>query len=153
MCSPLDSEPEFSAFSFPLETEFYAVANQGIGLYSQNFYQNQRVRRSSIYIEPVLTSSEECNAFEDLLFFSIYFCLSRDLFQPACSLAQLKFVFVFLALKCLKIQTFRDYCPFISGRCRYTERASFYSNVATFEARAGRVRSNKIEVNVYAARL
>ena len=27
---------------------------------------------------------------------------------------QLKFVFVFLALKCLKIQTFRDYCPFIS---------------------------------------
>ena len=51
---------------------------------------------------------------------------------------QLKFVFVFLALKCLKIQTLRDYCPFISGRCRYTERASFYSNVATFEARAGR---------------
>ena len=69
------------------------------------------------------------------------------------SCLQLKFVFVFLALKCLKIQTFRDYCPFISGRCRYTERASFYSNVATFEARAGRVRSNKIEVNVYAARL
>ena len=66
---------------------------------------------------------------------------------------QLKFVFVFLALKCLKIQTFRDYCPFISGRCRYTERASFYSNVATFEARAGRVRSNKIEVNVNVARL
>ena len=61
---------------------------------------------------------------------------------------QLKFVIVFLALKCLKIQTFRVYCPFISGRCRYTERASFYSNVATFEARAGRVRSNKIEVNV-----
>ena len=56
-------------------------------------------------------------------------------------------------LKLLSIQTFRDYCPFISGRCRYTERASFYSNVATFEARAGRVRSNKIEVNVYAARL
>ena len=26
---------------------------------------------------------------------------------------------------------------------------SFYSNVATFETRAGRVRSNKIEVNVY----
>ena len=49
---------------------------------------------------------------------------------------QLKFVFVFLALKCLKIQTFRDYCPFISGRCRYTERASFYSNVAIFEAHA-----------------
>ena len=49
---------------------------------------------------------------------------------------------MFLALKCLKIQTFRDYCPFISGRCRYTERASFYLNVATFEARAGRVRSN-----------
>ena len=60
---------------------------------------------------------------------------------------QLKFVFVFLALKCLKIQTFRDYCPFIGERYRYTERASFYSNVATFEARAGRVRSNKIEVN------
>ena len=38
-------------------------------------------------------------------------------------------------------------------RSRYTERSSFYSNVATFEARAGRVRSNKIEVNVYAARL
>ena len=36
---------------------------------------------------------------------------------------QLKFVFVFLALKCLKIQTFRDYCPFIGERCRYTERA------------------------------
>ena len=36
---------------------------------------------------------------------------------------QLKFVFAFFALKCLKIQTFRDYCPFISGRCRYTERA------------------------------
>ena len=32
-----------------------------------------------------------------------------------------------------------------SGRCRYTKRASFYSNVARFEARAGRVRSNKIE--------
>ena len=46
---------------------------------------------------------------------------------------------MFLPLKCLKIQKFRD----------YTARASFYSNVATFEARAGRVRSNKIEVNVY----
>ena len=56
-------------------------------------------------------------------------------------------------LKLLSIQTFQDYCPFISGRCRYTERASFYSNVAKFEARAERVRSNKIEVNVYAARL
>ena len=56
-------------------------------------------------------------------------------------------------LKLLSIQTFRDYCPFISGRCRYIERASFYSNVATFEARAERVRSNKIEVNVYAAQL
>ena len=62
---------------------------------------------------------------------------------------QLKFVLVSLALKCLKIQTLRDYCHFISGRCRYTECASFYSNVATFETRAGRVRSNKIEVNVY----
>ena len=58
-----------------------------------------------------------------------------------------------LSIKCLKIQTFRDYCPLISGRCCYTERASFYPNVATFEARAGRVRSNKIEVKVYAVRL
>ena len=66
---------------------------------------------------------------------------------------QLKFVFVFLALKCLKIQTFRDHCPFISGRCHYTERASFYSIGATFESRAGRVCSNKIEVNVYATQL
>ena len=35
---------------------------------SQNFYQNQRVLRRSIYIEPVLTSREECNVFADLLF-------------------------------------------------------------------------------------
>ena len=33
-------------------------------MYSQNVYQNQRVLRSSIYTEPVLTSREECNAFK-----------------------------------------------------------------------------------------
>ena len=42
------------------------------------------VLRSSIYIEPVLTSRDECNAFEDLLFFRSYFCLWRDFCQPAC---------------------------------------------------------------------
>ena len=46
-------------------------------LYSQNFYQNQGVLRRSIYIEPVLTSREECNEFADL-FFRIYLCLLRD---------------------------------------------------------------------------
>ena len=50
---------------------------KAIGLYSQNLYQNQRVLRRSIYIEPVLTSREECNVFADL-FFRIYLCLSRD---------------------------------------------------------------------------
>ena len=87
---------------------------------------------------------------------SCWLCQEQNMVRNCVALIswlQLKFVFVVLALKCLKIQTFRDYCPFISGRCRYTERASFYSNVATFEARAGRVRSNKIEVHVYAARL
>ena len=32
---------------------------------------------------------------------------------------QLKCVFVFLALKCLKMQTFRDFRPFIGERCSY----------------------------------
>ena len=47
-----------------------------MGLYSQNFYQNQHVLPRSIYTEPVLTSREECNVFADL--FLIYLCLSRD---------------------------------------------------------------------------
>ena len=59
-----------------------------MGLYSQNVYQNQRVLRS-IYIEPVLASHEECNAFEDLLCFKSYFCIWRDFCQPACPFAPL----------------------------------------------------------------
>ena len=58
-----------------------------MGLYSQNFYQNQRVLHGSINIEPVLTSCEECNVFADLisriicvfceiLSTSMYFCCS-----------------------------------------------------------------------------
>ena len=60
-------------------------------MYSQNVYQNQRVRRSSIYIEPVLISREECNAFEDLLFFRSFVCLWRDFCQPACLFAALNY--------------------------------------------------------------
>ena len=52
------------------------MVDQGMGLYSQNFYQNQHVLPRSIYTEPVLTSREECNVFADL--FLIYLCLSRD---------------------------------------------------------------------------
>ena len=48
-----------------------------MGLYFQNVYQNQRVLRGSIYIEPVLTSREERNLFADL-FFKIYLCFSLD---------------------------------------------------------------------------
>ena len=48
-----------------------------MGLYSRKLYQNQRVLRRSIYIEPVLTSREECDVFADLLF-KIYLCFSRD---------------------------------------------------------------------------
>ena len=62
---------------FPFEIEFYAVANQGIGLYSQNVYQNQRVLCNSIYIEPVLASREECNAFEELLFLKVIFAFGE----------------------------------------------------------------------------
>ena len=58
-----------------------------MGLYSQNFYQNQRVLHGSINIEPVLTSREGCNVFADLIFriicvfceilsTSMYFCCS-----------------------------------------------------------------------------
>ena len=43
-----------------------------MGLYSQNFYQNQHVLPRSIYTEPVLTSREECNVFADLFFKFIY---------------------------------------------------------------------------------
>ena len=43
-----------------------------MGLYSQNFYQNQRVLRRSICIEPVLISRGECNVFADLLLEFIY---------------------------------------------------------------------------------
>ena len=86
-CSLLDSETGFSVLSFPLQIEFYAVGNQGIRLHSQNVNQNQRVLLSSIYMEPVLSSCEECNAFEDLLFFRSYFCLWRDFCQPACPFA------------------------------------------------------------------
>ena len=50
-----------------------AVVDQGIGLYSQNFYQNQRVLPRSIYIEPVLSSREECNLLADLSFFFLEF--------------------------------------------------------------------------------
>ena len=60
-------------------------------MYSQNVYQNQRVRRSSIYIEPVLTSREECNAFEDLLFFRSFVCLWRGFCQLACLFAALNY--------------------------------------------------------------
>ena len=48
------------------------LVDQGIGLHSENVYQNQRVLRSSIYIEPVFTSREECNVFADLLLEFIY---------------------------------------------------------------------------------
>ena len=71
-----------SVLSFPLQIEFYAVANQGIELNSQNVYQHQSVLRSSIYIKPVLTFREKCDAFENLLFFGSYFCLWRDFCQP-----------------------------------------------------------------------
>ena len=61
-----------------------------VGLYSQNFYQNQRVLPRSIYIEPVLTSREECNVatylrtffsefisvFREILSTSMFFCCS-----------------------------------------------------------------------------
>ena len=43
-----------------------------MGLYFQNVYQNQRVLRGSIYIEPVLTSREERNLFADLFLKFIY---------------------------------------------------------------------------------
>ena len=59
------------------------VGDQGIGLNSQSVYQNQCILRSSIYIEPVLTFGEKCDAFENLLFFGSYFCLWRDFCQPA----------------------------------------------------------------------
>ena len=52
------------------------AVDQGKGLYSQNLYQNQRVLRRSIYIEPVVTSREECNVFADLFLKCI--CFSRD---------------------------------------------------------------------------
>ena len=44
-------------------------------MYSQNVYQNQRDLRSSIYIEPVLTSREECewNAFRTSCFLEVIF--------------------------------------------------------------------------------
>ena len=61
----------------------FAVANQSRNwLYSQNFYHNQRDLCSSIYIEPVLNSREECewNALRA-------FCFWRDFCQPACPLA------------------------------------------------------------------
>ena len=52
VCSLLDSEPGFSLqCHLFLCNWIYAVANQGIGLYSQNIYQNQRVLRKSSYIE------------------------------------------------------------------------------------------------------
>ena len=74
--------------SFPLQIEFYAVGNQGIRLYPQNVNQNQRVLRSSIYMEPVLSSCEECNAFEDLLFLEVIFAFWGDFCpSPACSFA------------------------------------------------------------------
>ena len=60
------------------------VVDQGIGLVSQNLYQNQRVLRRSIYIVPVITSREECNVFADLFLGFIHvfrFC------QPSCFFA------------------------------------------------------------------
>ena len=60
-------------------------------IYSQNLNQNQRVLRRLIYIEPVLTSREECNVFADL-FFKIYLCFSRDFVnQHVFSAAQFTF--------------------------------------------------------------
>ena len=47
-------------------------SDRGIGLHSQNFYQNQRVLRRSIYNEPVFTSREECKVFADLFLEFIY---------------------------------------------------------------------------------
>ena len=82
----LDSEPEFSVFSFPFfKLNIMRYLTKNSRFCSQNFSQNQRVLRISIYIKPVLTFREECNVFEGLLFFRINFSLSRDLFQPACS--------------------------------------------------------------------
>ena len=57
-------------------------------MYSQNVYQNQRVLRRSIYIQSVLISREECNAFEDILFFKkLFLPLERFLStsMPFCS--------------------------------------------------------------------
>ena len=56
--SLLDSELGFSGFFFPLLIEFKAVTDQRIGLYSQKIYHNQRVLRSSIYNEQILTSRD-----------------------------------------------------------------------------------------------
>ena len=43
-----------------------------------NCYRNQPVFLSSIFIEPVLTSCEECNEFVDLLFWRLSLRLSRN---------------------------------------------------------------------------
>ena len=61
-------------------------------IYSQNFYQNQRVLRRSIYIQPVLTSREECNVYPDLLFQNLFqrFCHSACFFAARFTLRQPK---------------------------------------------------------------
>ena len=54
-------------------------SDRGIGLHSQNFYQNQRVLRRSIYNGPVFTSHEECNEFEDLCFEDYHYAFQETL--------------------------------------------------------------------------
>ena len=54
-------------------------SDRGIGLHSQNVYQNQRVLRRSIYNGPVFTSHEECNEFEDLYFEDYHYAFQETL--------------------------------------------------------------------------
>ena len=58
-------------------------------MYSQNVYQNQRLFRISIYIEPVLISREGCNAFEDLLFLEVIFAYGEIFVNQLVSFAAL----------------------------------------------------------------
>jgi len=102
-------------FSFVIE--FYAVCNQGIGLIFKTFIRTSVFFAVQIYIEPVLTSREECKAFEDLLTpmrnasnlrtfcFKDHhyelFCLSRDSYDLCHSLIRSSYfiqVYIFIPL-------------------------------------------------------
>ena len=65
--------------TFSFVNWIYAVANQGIRLYSQNYCQNQPVLRSSIYIEPVLIPREKCNTLSTFCFLEYIFAF-REIF-------------------------------------------------------------------------